>query len=106
LSEDKLPRSIGISSSNRLHSLRTSLLKEHSPKMEAGSKCVGLELFGDIHDENRDNQDFEDCPLHLDNYTDLRFFKRLKEVGSCIIAVLFACSFVKAIIFPKCSSSI
>jgi hypothetical protein len=81
LSEDKHPRSIGNPSSDRLQSLRFSLVKEHSPEMEAGSKCVGLELFGDIHDEKCDNKDFEDCPLHPDKDTVSRFFKRQRRQG-------------------------
>ena len=51
---------------------------------------MALEPFGDIHDEKHDNQDFEDCPLHPDNDTILRFLKRPKEGGSFLIAVLYA----------------
>jgi hypothetical protein len=51
-SEDKLPRSMRISSSDKLHLLRTSLPKEQNLKTEARSK-----LFGDIHDEKLDNKD-------------------------------------------------
>ena len=66
---------------------------------------MALELFGDIHDEKRDNQDFEDCPLHPDNDTVLRFFKRPKENGSCLIEVLSASNSDKAVIFPNSSGN-
>ena len=67
---------------------------------------MGLELFSDIHDEKRDNKDFEDCPLHPDKDIVSRFFKRQKEAGSCVIAVLSACNSFKAIIFSNCSGSL
>jgi hypothetical protein len=102
LREDKLPISVGIPSSNKLQSLRSSFLKEHNPEKEVGSKFMGFGHFGDSHDKKRGIQDFEDCPLHPDNDIVLSFFKRPKEWGSCSIAVLSACSSDKAIIFPNC----
>jgi hypothetical protein len=67
---------------------------------------VGLELFGDIHDEKRDNKDFEDCLLHPNKDTVSRFFKRPMEAGSCVIEVLSACNSFKAIIFSNNSGSL
>jgi hypothetical protein len=92
----------GIPSSNKLQPLRSSCLKEHNPKIEVGSKYMGFVNFDDIHDMNRDNHDLENCPLHPDNDKVLRFFKRPNEYGSCLIAVPFAYSSFKAIIFSNC----
>jgi hypothetical protein len=104
-SEDKFPRSIGIPSSDKLRSERSSVVKERNPKMEAGGKLIGFKLFGDIHDERSDNQDLEDCSLNPDNNRVLRFFKRPKEDGSCLIAIPSASNSVKAIIFPNSSGN-
>jgi hypothetical protein len=105
-SEDKLSKSTGISSSDKLHSWRSSLVKERNPEMEAGSKLTRFKLFGGIHDERSGNQHLEDCSLHSDNDTILRFFKRPKEDGSCLIAVLSKNNRVKAIIFPNSSGNL
>ena len=66
---------------------------------------MALEPFGDIHDEKFDNQDFEDCSLHPDNDTVLRFLKRPKEDGSFLIAVLSASNSDKAVMFPNSSGN-
>ena len=66
---------------------------------------MALDLLGDIHDEKRDNQDLEDFPLHPDNDTVLRFFKRPKENGRCLIEVLSASNSDKAVIFPISSGN-
>jgi hypothetical protein len=102
LSEDKVPRSIGIPSSNKLQLLSFSFLKQHNPEIEVGRNFMGSVHFADIHDKKLDIHDLEDCPLHLDNDTILSFFKRLKEYGSCLIAVLSASSSVKVTILPNC----
>ena len=96
---------MGIPPSDKLQSLRFSLRKEHKLEKEAGSKFMALELFGDIHDEKCDNQDFDDCPLHPDNDTIFRFFKRPKEDGSYLIAVLSAKNSDNAVIFPNSSGN-
>ena len=105
-SEDKLPRSTGIPSSDKLHSGRSRVVKERNPEIDAGSKLIEFKLFGDLHDERSENQDFEDCSLHPDNNRVLRFFKKPMEDGSCLIAVPSASSCVKAIIFPNSSGNL
>jgi hypothetical protein len=105
-SEDKLPRSIGIPSSDKLRPEIFISVKECNPEMEAGSKLTGFKLFCDIHDEKSDNQDFADCSLNPNNNRVFKFFKRPKEDGSCLIAVPSASNFVKAIIFPNSSGNL
>jgi hypothetical protein len=61
LSEDKLSKSTGNISSDKLRPERFSFVKERNPKIEGGRKHNGFKLFGDINDERSDNQDFEDC---------------------------------------------
>jgi hypothetical protein len=100
LSEHKLSKSIGNPSSDKLRLERLNFVKERNPQTEGGRKHTGFKLFGDINDKRGDNQDFEDCSLHPDNDAISRFSKRPKEDGNCLIAVPFASSSVKAIIFP------
>jgi hypothetical protein len=100
LSEDKLLKSTGNQSSDKLRPERLSFVKERNPEMKGGRKHAGFKLFGDINDERSGNQDFEDDSLRSDNDAISRFFKPPKEKGNCLIAVLSASSSVKAIIFP------
>jgi hypothetical protein len=67
LSEDKLPKAIGISSSNKLQPPRFRSVKQHNPEIR--NKFMGFLHFGDIHDKKLDIHDLEDCALHPDNDT-------------------------------------
>jgi hypothetical protein len=99
--------------SDKLRPKRYSVVKECNPGTKGGRKHTGFKLFDEINDERSDEKDFggikdeksdnkyfEDCSLHPNNDAILRFFKRLKENGSCLIVIPFESSSIKAIIFP------
>jgi len=105
--EHKLPRSLGIASSDKLQSLRDNSLSAFKPCSEAGNRLTDFGLFlGDIQDQRSEGSDLDGDPLHPQSDKYLRFFSCTMVHGTCLIAVLSARKVVKDSICPNSSAKL
>ena len=94
-------------SSDKLQSLRYNSFSEYKPCSEAGNRLTDMGLFlGDIQDQNCEDNDLGDDPLHPSRDKYLRFLSLTMVTGTCLIAVLSASRVVKDSIFPKLSAKL